>query len=45
MFLCIPIYVFTTEIPPRYKVATGADIAVCTVYFIGVAICFLLSST
>ncbi|KAL2211219.1 hemolysin-III channel protein-like protein Izh2 [Sarocladium strictum] len=44
LFLTIPIYVFTTEIPPRYKVATTEDIIVCTTYFIGVAICFFLSS-
>jgi adiponectin receptor len=45
MFLAIPIYVFTTEIPPRYQVATAEDIAVCTAYFVGVAICFFLSAT
>ncbi|KAK0391629.1 hypothetical protein NLU13_1128 [Sarocladium strictum] len=44
LFLAIPIYVFTTEIPPRYKVATTEDIIVCTTYFIGVAICFFLSA-
>ncbi|KAF4973660.1 hypothetical protein FSARC_138 [Fusarium sarcochroum] len=45
LFLTIPVYVFTTEIPPRYKVATRQDIAVCTTYFIGVATCFFLSAT
>ncbi|EPS38644.1 hypothetical protein H072_7578 [Dactylellina haptotyla CBS 200.50] len=45
IFLVIPIYVFTTEIPPRYKIATAEDVAVCTVYFIGAAICLFLSST
>ncbi|KAF3935064.1 hypothetical protein ABW20_dc0108045 [Dactylellina cionopaga] len=45
IFLSIPVYVFTTEIPPRYKIATAADVAVCTIYFIGVAICFFLSAT
>ncbi|KAH7264851.1 hemolysin-III related-domain-containing protein [Fusarium redolens] len=45
LFLVIPVYVFTTEIPPRYKVATREDIAVRTIYFIGVTICFFLSAT
>lgn len=45
LFAVLPIYVFRTEIPPRYKVATSADLAVCLIYFIGVAICFLLSAT
>lgn len=45
LFLAIPIYVFTTEIPPRYRVATREDIIVCSTYFIGVAICFFLSAT
>ncbi|KAK0105191.1 hypothetical protein ONS96_004592 [Cadophora gregata f. sp. sojae] len=45
LFFAAPIYIFKTEIPPRYKVATSADIGVCTIYFIGVAICFLLSAT
>ncbi|KAH8176146.1 hemolysin-III related domain-containing protein [Sarocladium implicatum] len=45
LFLVIPVYVFTTEIPPRYKVATREDVFVCTVYFLGVAVCFFLSST
>ncbi|KAH9887093.1 hemolysin-III channel protein-like protein Izh2 [Xylariomycetidae sp. FL2044] len=45
LFLVIPIYVFNTEIPPRYTVATVADKVVCSVYFIGVAICFVFSAT
>ncbi|KAH8780606.1 hemolysin-III channel protein-like protein Izh2 [Hyaloscypha sp. PMI_1271] len=45
LFVVLPIYIFRAEIPPRYKVATSADIGVCLIYFIGVAICFLLSAT
>ncbi|KAF4616242.1 hypothetical protein G7Y89_g15164 [Cudoniella acicularis] len=45
LFVILPIYVFRTEIPPRYKIATSADLGVCSIYFIGVAICFLLSAT
>ncbi|KAJ0156136.1 Uncharacterized protein HZ326_1527 [Fusarium oxysporum f. sp. albedinis] len=35
LFLVIPVYVFNTKIPPRYKVATRENIAVCTIYFTG----------
>ncbi|KAK6532650.1 hypothetical protein TWF281_006830 [Arthrobotrys megalospora] len=45
LFVTIPLYVFTTEIPPRYKIATTEDIVVCTTYFLGCAICFGLSAT
>ncbi|KAE9367450.1 hemolysin-III channel protein-like protein Izh2 [Stipitochalara longipes BDJ] len=45
LFAALPIYIFRTEIPPRYKVATSTDIGACSIYFIGVAICFLLSAT
>ncbi|KAI8963108.1 hemolysin-III channel protein-like protein Izh2 [Daldinia sp. FL1419] len=44
IFLALPLYVFRTEIPPRYKVATAGDILVCSVYFLGVGICFTLST-
>jgi len=44
-FLVLPIYIFKTGILPRYKVATSADLGVCSVYFIGAAIRFLLSAT
>jgi hypothetical protein len=40
LFAVLPIYFFRTEIPPRYEVATSADLGVCSIYFIGVAICF-----
>jgi len=43
IFFVIPFYVFTTEIPPRYAVATLADKIVCSAYFLGVAVCFLFS--
>lgn len=45
LFVVLPIYIFRTEIPLRYKVATSADLEVCSIYFTGVAICFLLSAT
>lgn len=44
LFLSLPYYIFHTEIPPRYAVATPADMVVCSVYFGGVAICFTLST-
>ncbi|KAK4446570.1 hemolysin-III related-domain-containing protein [Podospora aff. communis PSN243] len=43
LFAVIPLYVFNTEIPPRYIVATTADKIVLSIYFIGVAICFVFS--
>lgn len=33
-----------TEIPARYHAATAADVAVCSTYFLGVALCFALST-
>ncbi|KAG8158848.1 hypothetical protein KVR01_011291 [Diaporthe batatas] len=33
-----------TEIPARYHAATAADFAVCSTYFVGVAVCFALST-
>ncbi|KAI0883072.1 hemolysin-III channel protein-like protein Izh2 [Annulohypoxylon maeteangense] len=44
LFLALPLYVFRTEVPPRYKIATTADIMVCSVYFLGVGICFTFST-
>ncbi|OCL14139.1 hemolysin-III channel protein-like protein Izh2, partial [Glonium stellatum] len=44
LFLTIPIYVFRTQISPRFAVATAADIKVCSIYFLGVSICFLFSA-
>ncbi|KAK0725143.1 hemolysin-III related-domain-containing protein [Lasiosphaeris hirsuta] len=44
VFLALPAYVFNVEIPPRYAIATPADMVVCSVYFIGVGICFLFSA-
>ena len=44
LFLALPIYFVETDIPPRYAIATVADIVVCTIYFIGVAVCFCLST-
>ncbi|KAK7953202.1 hypothetical protein PG988_013896 [Apiospora saccharicola] len=44
LFLSLPYHIFNTEIPPRYAVATRADVMVCSVYFGGVAICFILST-
>ncbi|KAI1808265.1 hemolysin-III channel protein-like protein Izh2 [Daldinia bambusicola] len=44
IFLALPLYVFRTEIPPRYKVATMGDIIVCSIYFLGVGVCFTLST-
>ncbi|KAL1865588.1 hypothetical protein VTK73DRAFT_5196 [Phialemonium thermophilum] len=44
LFFAIPVYVFNTEIPARYVVATTADKIVCCIYFIGVAVCFVFSA-
>ncbi|TVY82430.1 Adiponectin receptor protein [Lachnellula suecica] len=45
VFAILPVYFLRTEIPPRYKVATIADLVVCSIYFTGVAVCFFLSAT
>jgi len=45
LFLSLPVYVFATSLPPRYAVATTADVVVITVYLVGVAVCFVLSAT
>ncbi|KAI1103500.1 hemolysin-III channel protein-like protein Izh2 [Jackrogersella minutella] len=44
IFMVLPLYVFRTEIPPRYRLAATADILVCSTYFLGVGICFTLST-
>lgn len=44
IFLALPLYFFTTEVPPRFAIATWVDVAVCSTYFVGVAICFALST-
>src|SRR5689334_8042850 len=40
LFFGLPLYIFNTEIPPRYTVATLADKVVCSTYFLGVGACF-----
>lgn len=44
LFLTIPTYVSGLQISPRFAVATPVDIAVCSIYFAGVSICFFLSA-
>ncbi|KAI1335279.1 hemolysin-III channel protein-like protein Izh2 [Xylariaceae sp. FL0016] len=44
VFLALPLWAFTTEIPPRYQIATTSDVVVCSIYFVGVAICFVFST-
>ncbi|KAI0158040.1 hemolysin-III channel protein-like protein Izh2 [Hypoxylon sp. FL1284] len=44
LFLGLPFCIFRTEIPPRYKIATTADVVVCSIYFLGVGVCFTLSA-
>ncbi|KAI1505730.1 hemolysin-III channel protein-like protein Izh2 [Biscogniauxia marginata] len=44
LFMILPLYVFGSEVPPRYKVAMAADVLVCSIYFLGVAVCFTLST-
>ena len=43
IFFYLPYYMFTVAIPPRYAIATTEDIVVCSAWFLGVAICFVLS--
>ncbi|KAK0648587.1 hemolysin-III channel protein-like protein Izh2 [Cercophora newfieldiana] len=43
IFFVLPFYIFNTEIPPRYAVATFTDKVVCSAYFLGVAVCFVFS--
>lgn len=43
-FLSLPCSVFRAEIPPRYRVATVPDVVVCSTYFLGVGVCFTLST-
>ncbi|KAK1753155.1 hemolysin-III related-domain-containing protein [Echria macrotheca] len=43
LFFVLPIYIFNATIPPRYDLASAADILVVSLYFLGVAICFTLS--
>ncbi|KAH9904944.1 hemolysin-III channel protein-like protein Izh2 [Xylariomycetidae sp. FL2044] len=44
MFMGLPFYAFKNELPPRYELADEMDLFVCSVYFIGVAICFVIST-
>ncbi|CAI4214802.1 unnamed protein product [Parascedosporium putredinis] len=43
IFFYLPYYMFAVAIPPRYAIATTEDVVVCSAWFIGVAICFVLS--
>ena len=43
IFFSLPVIVFAASIPPRLAVATNTEVVVCSVYFLGVAICFILS--
>ncbi|KAK3326618.1 hemolysin-III related-domain-containing protein [Apodospora peruviana] len=43
-FLILPLWIITTTLPPRYAIATPADILVCGVWFLGVGVCFVLST-
>ncbi|KAI1135562.1 hemolysin-III channel protein-like protein Izh2 [Hypoxylon sp. FL0543] len=44
VFLAVPLHLFNTEVPPRYGMATTADLLVCSTYFLGVGICFTFST-
>ncbi|KAK3328291.1 hemolysin-III channel protein-like protein Izh2 [Cercophora scortea] len=43
-FLCIPLWIAITTIPPRLAIATTSDIVVCGTYILGVGACFVLST-
>lgn len=45
LFLLLPFAIFSSQIPPRYAAATPGEVAVCGVYFAGVAVCFVLSAS
>lgn len=44
LFFALPAAVYR-ELRPRYETATTADMVVITIYLIGVAVCFLFSTT
>ncbi|KAK2060587.1 HlyIII-domain-containing protein [Colletotrichum caudatum] len=44
LFVILPFYIFGDGIPPRYSVASTADVVVCSVYALGVTVCFVLST-
>jgi predicted membrane channel-forming protein YqfA (hemolysin III family) len=44
LFLALPIYLLTTEIPPRYSVATTPEKIVVSIWFSGIFLCFLFSA-
>ncbi|KAM3070914.1 hypothetical protein ACMFMG_009826 [Clarireedia jacksonii] len=44
LFASLPVYLYRAELPSRYAAATKADVVVCVIYFVGVAICFSLSA-
>jgi len=44
LFVALPLYLFKAEISPRYLIASAEDVVVCSIYFMGVAICFSLSA-
>ncbi|KAK2602374.1 hypothetical protein N8I77_008913 [Diaporthe amygdali] len=43
VFISLPAYVFR-EIPTRYHAATATDVVICSTYFLGVTLCFILST-
>ncbi|EFQ29704.1 uncharacterized protein GLRG_04848 [Colletotrichum graminicola M1.001] len=44
LFVLLPFYVFGNGIPPRWGIASTADVVVCSVYALGVTVCFVLSA-
>ncbi|KAF2149646.1 Hly-III related protein [Myriangium duriaei CBS 260.36] len=44
LFFVLPFVVLSQQVPPRWSIATYADRVVCCIYFVGVAICFALST-
>lgn len=43
LFISLTVFVLN-EIPARYHAASTADVVVCSTYFLGVALCFALST-
>ncbi|KAH8898543.1 hemolysin-III channel protein-like protein Izh2 [Thozetella sp. PMI_491] len=44
VFFCLPVAIFAATIPPRLSEATHTEVLVCTIYLVGVAVCFVLST-
>ncbi|KAL0943642.1 hemolysin-iii channel protein [Colletotrichum truncatum] len=44
LFILMPAFVFSDGLPPRWSIASTSDVVVCSIYALGVTICFVLST-